>query len=135
MFLLTRLKEVLCLGDTASAYILTRFAVSWQKLVTQIVASFVVLILNRLFIFFLSWLHIKYKEQVIGLILVSPIYRAPLWTEWIYNKLLFLSSSHWNISIVKKKRKTEIRIMQTCYVSLQKVEKNKNKNKSYTCLF
>ncbi|XP_043814823.1 protein NDL1 isoform X2 [Manihot esculenta] len=52
-----RLKEVLCLGVTAGAYILTLFAM-------------------------------KYKERVLGLILVSPICKAPSWTEWLYNKVL-----------------------------------------------
>ncbi|KAK6915453.1 NDRG protein [Dillenia turbinata] len=51
------LKEVLCLGVTAGAYILGLFAM-------------------------------KYEERVIGLILVSPICRAPSWTEWLYNKML-----------------------------------------------
>ncbi|EEF49687.1 pollen specific protein sf21, putative [Ricinus communis] len=55
-----RLKEVLCLGVTAGAYILTLFAM-------------------------------KYKERVLGLILVSPICKAPSWTEWLYNKVLFPS--------------------------------------------
>ncbi|XP_038716294.1 protein NDL1-like isoform X3 [Tripterygium wilfordii] len=51
------LKQVLCLGVTAGAYILTLFAM-------------------------------KYKERVLGLILVSPICRAPSWPEWVYNKIL-----------------------------------------------
>ncbi|KAF5454625.1 hypothetical protein F2P56_024275 [Juglans regia] len=51
------LKEVLCLGVTAGAYILTLFAM-------------------------------KYTERVLGLILVSPICKAPSWTEWLYNKVL-----------------------------------------------
>ncbi|KAL1340004.1 hypothetical protein AAHE18_U085700 [Arachis hypogaea] len=51
------LKEVLCLGVTAGAYILTLFAM-------------------------------KYKERVLGLILVTPICRAPSWAEWLYNKVL-----------------------------------------------
>ncbi|XP_062005408.1 protein NDL2-like isoform X1 [Rosa rugosa] len=51
------LKEVLCLGVTAGAYILTLFAM-------------------------------KYKERVLGLILVSPICKVPSWTEWLYNKVL-----------------------------------------------
>ncbi|GAU21446.1 hypothetical protein TSUD_32770 [Trifolium subterraneum] len=51
------LKEVMCLGVTAGAYILTLFAM-------------------------------KYKERVLGLILVSPICKGPSWTEWIYNKVL-----------------------------------------------
>ncbi|KAK7287310.1 hypothetical protein RIF29_00542 [Crotalaria pallida] len=36
---------------------------------------------------FLIW-HLKYKERVLGLILVSPICKAPSWTEWLYNKVL-----------------------------------------------
>lgn len=51
------LKEVLCLGVTAGAYILTLFAM-------------------------------KHKERVLGLILVSPVCKAPSWTEWLYNKVL-----------------------------------------------
>ncbi|KAE9619012.1 hypothetical protein Lal_00047390 [Lupinus albus] len=51
------LREVLCLGVTAGAYILTLFAM-------------------------------KYKERVLGLILVSPICKRPSWTEWLYNKVL-----------------------------------------------
>ncbi|XP_050225429.1 protein NDL3-like isoform X2 [Mercurialis annua] len=51
------LREVLCLGVTAGAYILTLFAM-------------------------------KYKERVLGLILISPICKAPSWTEWLYNKVL-----------------------------------------------
>ncbi|KAI4311005.1 hypothetical protein MLD38_035942 [Melastoma candidum] len=30
----------------------------------------------------------KYGERVLGLILVSPICKAPSWTEWLYNKVL-----------------------------------------------
>ncbi|XP_050886627.1 protein NDL1 isoform X3 [Lathyrus oleraceus] len=51
------LREVMCLGVTAGAYILTLFAM-------------------------------KYKERVLGLILVTPICKGPSWTEWIYNKVL-----------------------------------------------
>ncbi|KAH7543218.1 protein NDL2 [Ziziphus jujuba] len=51
------LKEVMCVGVTAGAYILTLFAM-------------------------------KYKERVLGLILVSPICKAPSWAEWLYNKVL-----------------------------------------------
>ncbi|KAI3935117.1 hypothetical protein MKW92_051446 [Papaver armeniacum] len=51
------LNEVLCLGVTAGAYVLTLFAM-------------------------------KYKDRVRGLILVSPICKAPSWTEWLYNKVM-----------------------------------------------
>ncbi|XP_059649357.1 protein NDL1-like isoform X2 [Cornus florida] len=30
----------------------------------------------------------KYRERVLGLILVSPICKEPSWTEWLYNKVL-----------------------------------------------
>ncbi|CAI0432590.1 unnamed protein product, partial [Linum tenue] len=33
-------------------------------------------------------LQMKYRESVLGLILVSPICKAPSWTEWLYNKVL-----------------------------------------------
>ncbi|PNT66200.1 hypothetical protein BRADI_3g08430v3 [Brachypodium distachyon] len=29
----------------------------------------------------------KYRERVLGLILVSPLCKAPTWTEWFYNKV------------------------------------------------
>lgn len=33
-------------------------------------------------------LQMKYRERVLGLILVSPLCKAPSWSEWIYNKVL-----------------------------------------------
>uniref|UniRef100_A0ACD6AEN5 Uncharacterized protein n=1 Tax=Avena sativa TaxID=4498 RepID=A0ACD6AEN5_AVESA len=30
----------------------------------------------------------KYRERVLGLILVSPLYKTPSWTEWFYNKVM-----------------------------------------------
>ncbi|KAG0459795.1 hypothetical protein HPP92_022923 [Vanilla planifolia] len=30
----------------------------------------------------------RYRDRVLGLILVSPLCRAPSWTEWLYNKVL-----------------------------------------------
>ncbi|XP_057524741.1 protein NDL1 isoform X1 [Amaranthus tricolor] len=51
------LGEVMCMGVTAGAYILTLFAT-------------------------------KYKQRVLGLILISPLCRAPSWTEWLYNKVM-----------------------------------------------
>lgn len=30
----------------------------------------------------------KYRERVLGLMLVSPICKAPSWSEWLYNKVL-----------------------------------------------
>ncbi|KAF7830479.1 Pollen-specific protein SF21 [Senna tora] len=59
------LTAVMCMGVTAGAYILTLFAV--------------------------SCLTMKYRQHVLGLILVSPLCKAPSWTEWLYNKVLFLN--------------------------------------------
>jgi len=36
-------------------------------------------------------LQMKYRERVLGLILVSPLCKAPSWTEWFYNKVHFNS--------------------------------------------
>lgn len=33
----------------------------------------------------------KYRQRVLGLILVSPLCKAPSWTEWLYNKVHFLN--------------------------------------------
>lgn len=38
--------------------------------------------------YILTLFAMKYQERVLGLILVSPICKAPSWTEWLYNKVL-----------------------------------------------
>ncbi|XP_048136056.1 protein NDL1-like isoform X2 [Rhodamnia argentea] len=38
--------------------------------------------------YILTLFAVKYKERVLGLILASPICKAPSWTEWLYNKVL-----------------------------------------------
>ncbi|CAN1217433.1 Protein NDL1 [Linum perenne] len=36
----------------------------------------------------LTMFAMKYKQRVLGLILISPLCKAPSWTEWLYNKVL-----------------------------------------------
>ncbi|XP_057447302.1 protein NDL1-like isoform X1 [Lotus japonicus] len=38
--------------------------------------------------YILSLFAIKYRERVLGLILVSPLCKAPSWSEWFYNKVM-----------------------------------------------
>ncbi|KAL5052741.1 hypothetical protein RYX36_033423 [Vicia faba] len=38
--------------------------------------------------YILTLFAIKYRERVVGLILVSPLCKAPSWTEWFYNKVM-----------------------------------------------
>ncbi|OIW15730.1 hypothetical protein TanjilG_04265 [Lupinus angustifolius] len=38
--------------------------------------------------YILSLFAIKYRDRVLGLILVSPLCKAPSWTEWIFNKVM-----------------------------------------------
>lgn len=38
--------------------------------------------------YILSLFATKYRERVLGLILVSPLCKAPSWTEWFYNKVM-----------------------------------------------
>ncbi|KAM1605486.1 hypothetical protein ACFX1Z_026333 [Malus domestica] len=38
--------------------------------------------------YILSLFAMKYRERVLGLILVSPLCKAPSWTEWFYNKVM-----------------------------------------------
>ncbi|KAK9102171.1 hypothetical protein Sjap_019425 [Stephania japonica] len=38
--------------------------------------------------YILTLFAMKYRERVLGLILVSPLCRAPSWTEWFYNKVM-----------------------------------------------
>uniref|UniRef100_A0A7C9D027 Uncharacterized protein n=4 Tax=Opuntia streptacantha TaxID=393608 RepID=A0A7C9D027_OPUST len=38
--------------------------------------------------YILSLFALKYRDRVLGLILVSPLCKGPSWTEWLYNKLL-----------------------------------------------
>ncbi|EPS74062.1 hypothetical protein M569_00698 [Genlisea aurea] len=56
------LGTVMCMGVTAGAYILTLFALPRSQL--------------------------KYSGRVMGLILVSPLCKAPSWTEWLCNKVM-----------------------------------------------
>ncbi|CAM6083017.1 unnamed protein product [Calypogeia fissa] len=65
------LHEVIGLGVTAGAYVLTHLA-------------------------------LKYRERVLGLILVSPICQAPSWSEWIYNKALINIMYYWGMTNIVK---------------------------------
>ncbi|KAH9301904.1 hypothetical protein KI387_013487, partial [Taxus chinensis] len=38
--------------------------------------------------YILSLFALKYRERVLGLILISPLCQAPSWTEWFYNKVM-----------------------------------------------
>ncbi|PQQ14715.1 hypothetical protein Pyn_31009 [Prunus yedoensis var. nudiflora] len=38
--------------------------------------------------YILSLFAMKYRERVLGLILVSPLCKSPSWTEWFYNKVM-----------------------------------------------
>lgn len=78
-----RLGAVMCMGVTAGAYILTLFAVcsSWNSVWSSMKS--------------LCWsdqfaiLQLKYRERVLGLILISPLCKSPSWSEWFYNKVPF----------------------------------------------
>ena len=41
--------------------------------------------------YILTLFAMKYRERVLGLILVSPLCKAPSWSEWFYNKVPFQS--------------------------------------------
>lgn len=71
----------MCLGVTAGAYILTLFAVCISsKLVCYVLLAQILSNLSSL-------LQTKYRERVLGLILISPLCKAPSWSEWFYNKV------------------------------------------------
>ncbi|MFS7888628.1 putative alpha/Beta hydrolase [Helianthus anomalus] len=38
--------------------------------------------------YLLTLFAIRYRDRVTGLILISPLCKAPSWTEWLYNKLM-----------------------------------------------
>jgi len=38
--------------------------------------------------YILTLFAMKYRERVLGLMLVSPLCKAPSWTEWFYNKVM-----------------------------------------------
>ncbi|XP_010262203.1 PREDICTED: pollen-specific protein SF21-like [Nelumbo nucifera] len=38
--------------------------------------------------YILTLFAMKYRERVLGLLLVSPLCKAPSWTEWLYNKVM-----------------------------------------------
>ncbi|KAJ9688200.1 hypothetical protein PVL29_014094 [Vitis rotundifolia] len=38
--------------------------------------------------YILTLFALKYRERVLGLILISPLCKAPSWSEWLYNKVV-----------------------------------------------
>lgn len=87
-YLIIRLGAVMCMGVTAGAYILTLFAVCIHMKV--IIRDF-----NTHGAYRLAFvLQMKYRERVLGLILVSPLCRIPSWSEWFYNKVPFKPSAY-----------------------------------------
>ncbi|KAL5144708.1 Protein NDL2 [Glycine soja] len=38
--------------------------------------------------YILTLFAMKYRHRVLGLVLVSPLCKAPSWTEWLYNKVM-----------------------------------------------
>ncbi|KAL4563842.1 hypothetical protein LXL04_027890 [Taraxacum kok-saghyz] len=50
----------------------------------------------------LTQFAIKYSERVTGLILISPICRAPSWNEWFYNKFMSNLLYYYGISDLLK---------------------------------
>ncbi|XP_038880623.1 protein NDL1-like isoform X1 [Benincasa hispida] len=38
--------------------------------------------------YILSLFALKYRERVLGLILISPLCKSPSWSEWFYNKVM-----------------------------------------------
>nr|XP_025693142.1 uncharacterized protein LOC112795428 [Arachis hypogaea] len=45
--------------------------------------------------YILTLFAMKYRQRVLGLILVSPLCKEPSWTEWLCNKILFLYLKHY----------------------------------------
>jgi hypothetical protein len=92
-FALYRLGSVMCFGVTAGAYILTLFAVCiYLKPFCYLLVSGYLSIKTFYQVVF-SLLQTKYRERVLGLILVSPLCKAPTWTEWLYNKVICANDS------------------------------------------
>nr|ACT21092.1 ORSF21B [Senecio squalidus] len=52
--------------------------------------------------YILTSFALKYSERVTGLILVSPLCRAPSWNEWFYNKLMSKMLYYYGISDLLK---------------------------------
>lgn len=88
--LLFSLGSVMCMGVTAGAYILTLFAVCSYLFLT--LSHNPVPRTNIVFIIYLFYalktFQMKHKDRVLGLILVSPLCKAPSWSEWFYNKVI-----------------------------------------------
>lgn len=62
-------------------------------------------------------LQTKYRERVLGLILVSPLCRTPSWTEWFYNKVAiqYITSSSLFIFQNRRSRDKFILIIRLCW--------------------
>lgn len=85
----SRLDAVMCMGVTAGAYILTLFAVCVYVRMQHAYRFRTATHLRLCFDSSSTCSQTKYRERVIGLILVSPLCKAPSWTEWLYNKVCF----------------------------------------------
>lgn len=79
----------MCFGVTAGAYILTLFAVCAASEI-RISVLYLWLVHQNFFIELSFLFQSKYRERVLGLILVSPLCKGPTWTEWLYSKVAFL---------------------------------------------
>uniref|UniRef100_A0A6N2NLP2 Pollen-specific protein SF21 n=1 Tax=Salix viminalis TaxID=40686 RepID=A0A6N2NLP2_SALVM len=86
------LEAVMCMGVTAGAYILTLFAVCFRQHSSHVcffrILNFVLTWHLLVLLFYSVWPQMKYRQRVLGLILISPLCNAPSWTEWLYNKVL-----------------------------------------------
>ncbi|KAL3750213.1 hypothetical protein ACJRO7_011234 [Eucalyptus globulus] len=62
----------------------------------------------------------EYEERVLGLTFVSPICKVPLWTEWLYNKVLlnllkeFLLQRYFSKEIRCSMHGSKSDVVQTC---------------------
>lgn len=83
-----RLGAVMCMGVTAGAYILTLFAVCSLLECYNIFKFTPTFFTDQGF-----ELQMKYRQRVLGLILVSPLCKTPSWTEWLYNKVISANPS------------------------------------------
>lgn len=110
----------MCMGVTAGAYILTLFAVCCSHICY---GAWIIILADSYSWWRLLVLQLKYKERVLGLILVSPLCKGPSWTEWLYNKVLLPSLSYARSYITKSCALilSIYRFCRICFISMEYV--------------
>ncbi|THG00024.1 hypothetical protein TEA_017561 [Camellia sinensis var. sinensis] len=81
--------------------------------------------------YILTLFAIKYRERVLGLILVSPLCKSASWTEWLYNKVMSSLLYFYGMSGLLKEillhRSSDVLFALSCIRKFAVVQKSQNR--------